>query len=184
MQKNLKDIFKDIPETDNRSVQFLINALEKNNIDGFDYIEYKQALSALAALDMDEATAFKSAFATATTMGLTRDKLLKTAQFYLEILQKEKSQFEQAVRQQVQRQVAGKEQQAKNYKKSIDTKKQQIENLKEQILDHQAKITQLLDEIEGAKGKIAATKQNFDTTFDLIEGAVKSDIDKIQVYIK
>lgn len=184
MQKNLKDIFQDIPETDNRSVQFLINALEKNNIDGFDYIEYKQALSALAALDIDEATAFKSAFATATTMGLTREKLIKTAQFYLDILQKEKSQFEQAVRQQVQRQVAGKEQQAKNYKKSIKTKKQQIEKMKEQILEHQAKINDLMEEIEGSKSKIVATKQNFDKTFELVEGAVKADIDKIQVYIK
>ncbi len=184
MQKNLKDIFKDIPETDNRSVQFLINALEKNNIEGFDYIEYKQAIGALAALDMDEATAFKSAYATATTMGLTRDKLIKTAQFYLEILQKEKTQFEQAVRQQVQRQIAGKEQQAKNYHKSIETKQTQIETMKKQILEHQAKIVKLQEEVEEAKTKISATKQNFDKTFDLIEGSIQSDIDKIQVYIK
>jgi len=184
MQKNLKDIFQDIPETDNRSVQFLVNALEKNNIDGFDYIEYKQALSALAALDIDEATAFKSAYATASTMGLTRNKLLKTASFYLEILQKEKTQFEQAVRQQVQRQVAGKDQQAKNYHKSIETKKTQIERMKEQILEHQAKINELMEEIEDAKGKISSTKKNFDKTFELIENAVKADIDKIQVYLK
>ena len=53
MQKSLKDIFKNVPNIDGRSSQFLINALEKNNIDGFDYIEYKQSLGALAELDID-----------------------------------------------------------------------------------------------------------------------------------
>lgn len=184
MQKSLKDIFKNVPNIDDRSAQFLINALEKNNIDGFDYIEYKQSLGALAALDIDEATSFKSAYATATTMGLTKEKLLKTAQFYLQVLNKEKSQFNQAVQAQVERQVSGKTQQSENYHKSIEHKKAQIDKLKAEILEHQEAIMRLGDEIQDAKGKIGQTKQNFEMTYDIIEQEIRTDIDKIQVYLK
>ena len=184
MQKSLKDIFKNVPNIDGRSAQFLINALEKNNIDGFDYIEYKQSLGALAELDIDEATAFKSAYATATTMGLTKEKLQKTAQFYLQVLGKEKNQFNQAVQAQVQRQVSGKKQQADNYHKTIEHKKAQIDKLKTEILEHQEAIVRLSDEIDSAKGKIGQTKQNFEQTYQVIEQEIRDDLDKIQVYLK
>lgn len=183
MQKSLKDIFQNVPNIDARSAQFLINALEKNNIDGFDYIEYKQSLGALAAYDMDEAMAFKSAFATASVLGLSKDKLLKTAQFYLQVLAKEKSQFNQAVQGQVQRQVAGKKQQAENYHKTIEHKKQQIDKLKAEIEEHQSAIMKLQAEIAGAKDKIGQTKENFERTFDIIHQEVQDDIQKIDMYI-
>ena len=183
MQKSLKDIFKDIPNIDSRSAQFLINALEKSNLDGFDYIEYKQSLGALAALNIGEDTAFKSAYATASTMGLTKDKLLKTAHFYLKILEQERTQFDQAVKQQVNRQIAGKQQQSQVLTQSIDQKSNQIEKLKSEILQSQAKIVQLQEEIEGAKGKIGATKQNFENTFVIIQEEIKNDISKMETYL-
>jgi chromosome segregation ATPase len=184
MQKSLKDIFKGVPNIDERSAQFLIQALEKNNIDGFDYIEYKQSLGALSELDIDEAMSFKSAYATATTMGLTKEKLIKTAQFYLQVLHKEKSQFNDAVQSQVQRQVAGKAQQSENFHKTIEHKKAQMDKLKAEILEHQEAIVRLNDEIVSAKDKIEVTKQNFEQTYAIIEQEIKDDLDKIQIYIK
>lgn len=184
MQKSLKDIFKDIPNIDERSAQFLVNALEKSNIDGFDYIEYKQSLGALAALDIDEATAFKSAYATATTMGLTKEKLLKTAQYYLKILEQERGKFEEAAEKQIQRQVATKQQQGKVLLHSIEEKKQKIEQLKAEILQSQEKVVRLQDEIEAAREKITTTKTNFESTYELIQQAILSDVDKVKVYIK
>ena len=79
MQKNLKNIFGNDHGLDEKSVDYLTSALAKNNLPGFDYLEFKQSLAALADLGMDEPTAIKSAFATASTVGLTKDKLVKTA---------------------------------------------------------------------------------------------------------
>ncbi|MEM6967493.1 MAG: hypothetical protein AAF573_22205, partial [Bacteroidota bacterium] len=79
MAKNLKTIFGENHLLDEKSISFLTGALDRNNLPGFDYIEFKQSLAALAKLNMDEETAFKSAFATAATVGLTKGKLLETA---------------------------------------------------------------------------------------------------------
>lgn len=63
---------------DERSLEFIATAIERNNLPGFDYF-VKRAVYTMLEMKIDEATAFKSAFATAATMGLTKDKLLETA---------------------------------------------------------------------------------------------------------
>ncbi|MEL6868102.1 MAG: hypothetical protein AAFP19_27010 [Bacteroidota bacterium] len=122
MQKELKNLFGRAHGLDQKSVEFLTKALEKNNLPGFDYIEFKQSLGALSEMAMDESTAFKSAFATASTMGLTKAKLLETAQHYLKIIMREKTQFEAAM----QKQMAHR----------VESKLQEVEKLKEQIVKH------------------------------------------------
>ena len=62
----------DIPVNRNASasdkfVDNLLKAIEANNLEGFDYLEYKQSLRSLSSMDMDEATKFNSAFAMAKT---------------------------------------------------------------------------------------------------------------------
>ena len=82
MQKKLKEIFGSDLGLDSKSVDFLTKALAKNNLDGFDYLEFIQSLKALADLGMDEGTSIKSAFATASTVGLTKAKLVQTGKHY------------------------------------------------------------------------------------------------------
>ena len=46
-------------------MEILFKAMEDNNLDGFDYLEFKQSLKSLEKMPMDEQTRFKSAFAMA-----------------------------------------------------------------------------------------------------------------------
>ena len=75
MKKTLAELFANSGPLDQRSANMIINTLEKNNLPGFDYLEYKQSLEGLSKMNMDEATAFQSAFVTASTLGLTKEKL-------------------------------------------------------------------------------------------------------------
>ena len=78
-------------------VDILFKAMEKNNIDGFDYLEYKQSLNSLKKMPMDEATRYQSAFAMAQTMGANPQMLATTAQHYIDVLRKEEEAFENAL---------------------------------------------------------------------------------------
>jgi len=49
----------------------LLKAIEANNIDGFDYIEFKEAIQGTEGMGMSEEMRYKSAFAVAKTMGVT-----------------------------------------------------------------------------------------------------------------
>ncbi|MBK9102994.1 MAG: hypothetical protein IPL92_00055 [Saprospiraceae bacterium] len=58
--------------TDQKSVDFLENAMVKQAQPGFDYLKFKQSIEQLAGLKLDGPTSLKSAFATASTMGVTK----------------------------------------------------------------------------------------------------------------
>lgn len=183
MQKKLDSIFGDHHGLDEKSVKFLTNALEKNNLPGFDYIEYKQSLSALANMDMPEEMAFKSAFATAATVGLTKDKLLKTAKHYQKVLDTEKKQFDLALEKQMKQRVGSKITEVAKLKKQIDTIKAKIVELEEKMVNSQKIIDSADADIQAAKEKIEGTRENFESTLKSLMNAIDKDIENIENYI-
>ncbi|MCB9300855.1 MAG: hypothetical protein H6566_09430 [Lewinellaceae bacterium] len=180
MQQDLKELFSANAGLDERSLSSLIKALERNNQPGFDYIEFKQSLGRLLALNMDEATAFKSAFATASTVGLTKDKLLQTAELYKKVLFNEKQQFDAALQKQMEQRVESKLSEVEKMKKQIEEYKIKIQQLQEKITKSQDTIDHADEHIQAAKEKIESTKDAFETTLRAILNDIDRDIENIQ----
>jgi predicted RNase H-like nuclease (RuvC/YqgF family) len=183
MQKKLGSIFGDDHGLDEKSVKFLTSALEKNNLPGFDYIEYKQSLAALSNLDMPEEMAFKSAFATAATVGLTKAKLLKTAIHYKKILDTEKKQFDMALEKQMQQRVGSKITEVAKLKKQIEAFKAKVAELEGKMESSQKIIDSADADIQEAKEKIEGTRESFETTLKSLNNAIDQDINNIEKYI-
>lgn len=179
----IKNMFGDNHGLDEKSVDFISKAIEKANLPGFDYVEFKQALSNIAKMNIEEATAFKSAYGTAMTMGLTKEKLLETANHYKTIVSKEREQFDVASEKQ------------KDLK--IGDNLRQVDDMNKKILDNELKIKQLQDEIETlrvkvrgmdyereqAYGKIEEAKTKFTFAHQSILNQIEKDIENIQKYL-
>lgn len=183
MQKDLTMIFGTNHGLDEKSVQFLAGAIEKNNLPGFDYIEFKQSLQALEKMDFDEPTAVKSAFATAATMGLTKSKLLETAAHYKNVLHKEKQQFESAMEKQMVQRVASKKQEVVKLKEQITKHQEKIQQLQSQIAKFEHTIDTADEQISGAKQKIETTRDNFERTHQSIVNQIDKDIELINGHL-
>lgn len=183
MQKHIKEFFGDHTGLDERSLNSLAKALDKNNLPGFDYIEFKQSLGRLLELDMDEATAFKSAYATASTMGLTKEKLLKTTTHYKNVLLKEKQQFDQALKKQMEQRVNSKLSEVAKLKKQIADYKAKIAELESKIQKSQHTIDHADEHIQNAKNKIEATGDAFEHTLQSIVNQIDKDIENINAYL-
>ena len=179
----MKTIFGKDHGLDQKSVDFLTKALEKSNLPGFDYIEFKQSLDALSQLNMEEETAFKSAFATASTVGLTKSKLLETAAHYKKVLANEKSQFDTALQKQIEQKVAGKELEVKKLKDQIIKHQEKITQLQEQIVKFQNTIDGADAQIEAAREKIESTREGFEHTHQSILNQIDKDIENINKYL-
>ncbi len=183
MQKKKVSLFGSHHGLDERSVEFLLKAIDKNNLPGFDYIEFKQSLSALADMDMEEPTAFRSAFATASTMGLTKEKLLKTAEHYKMVLGKEKEQFEAAVNKQLAQRVKSKQNEVEKLRKQVTDYKAKIEELEERIKKATKVIEEADAEVKASEEKIRSTQENFEHTLQSLLNEIDKDIENIQNYL-
>lgn len=168
---------------DQKSVDFLENALIKQSQPGFDYLKFKQSISQLAGLNLDTTTSLKSAFATASTMGVTKDTLLQSARHYLTILGDEKKQFDQALNHQVQQRVASRKEELLKLQQQIEDHKRQIAKLEKQIIEFQEKITRSDEEVTEAKASIDQTKSKFENTYQQFVSAIERDITAIQQHL-
>ncbi|MEO1436873.1 MAG: hypothetical protein AAFV80_15145 [Bacteroidota bacterium] len=162
----------------------LLKAIEANNLDGFDYLEFKQALQNMAKMNMDEATSFKTAFMTAQTMGVTQTKLIDSAKFYINILQKEEDKFQSALKQQSQEKVVQRNAEIERLQKDLAAKQKQIQKLQEELKNGASKLENMKKQVSNVTAKIDQTKKDFNASFEGLKKQLDEDITKIQQYLK
>lgn len=177
-----KSLFS-LQNADERSLELLISTLEEQDLPGFDYIEFKRAVVALQRMGLDESTSYKSAFTTAATMGLSKEKLLESAQYYCHLLEQEQARFEAALQSRREREITARE--------------NQIARLKDQIERHRAEIARLQDELghylneiertetlrQAEEQKLERAQTAFDQTRQALLRSIQQDIEHLHRYL-
>lgn len=171
-------------EVNDKSLNILFGAMQKHNLEGFDYLEFRQSLISLEKMPMDEATRYKSALAMGKTMGATAPMLAKTADHYIKVLQEEEKKFLQAVANQENKNVKGRKDKVVSLDNLIKEKSNHIKKLTQEIDQHQKEMNKISAEIEGAGSKITKTKKDFQASFTHLVSAIKKDVLNIQKYLK
>ena len=162
----------------------LFGAMETNNQEGFDYLEYKKSLQTLATMPMDEKTRYFSAFAAAQAMGVTSQKLNDSAQFYLNILKSEDAKFQESVNIQRQKQIGSKEKAIIDLDATMKVKGEQIARLTQEIQTHQDDMAKMKAEISDAVIKIETTLSDFHATYSDLTTQIGQDVEKMKLYLK
>ena len=168
---------------ENKFVDMLLRSIEANNIEGFDYLEYKQSLQSLMKIESDEAKRYQNAYAMAQTMGLTKKKLNDSIKRYLQILDGEEKKFSEAFEKQKSTQVIQREQNVSNLKKSIQAKQQQIKKLQAEIKEAETELNKTEGKINESLAKVEATKEGFYASYQMVVGQIKADAEKIKQYL-
>lgn len=161
----------------------LLKAIENNNIEGFDYLEYKQVLQNLGN-SMSEQTRFESAFAMAKTMDISATQLKESAQYYIDVLKQEENKFDDALRNQVNIQITKRKKDFKGLEDSIVGKEKQIKLLLSEIEDAKSQLEKRNNEIDNAKNKINRTKAEFDLSYQSVLSQIQKDLEKMDEFLK
>lgn len=169
---------------DSKFIDILMKAIEQQNRQGFDYLEFKNSLQSLSKLDMDEGTRFKSAFAMGKTMGLSKETLLDSIQHYITVINQEENKFKDTLQKQKSLQVQGKETLFKEVEAGITKKEKQIQQLQAEIEAEKKKLDGIRDEIQKSIVKIDTTNDQFIAAHKLISSQMLDDVQKIKSYIE
>ncbi|MCD8453382.1 hypothetical protein LNJ08_03155 [Tenacibaculum finnmarkense genomovar ulcerans] len=165
-------------------VEKLLAAIENNNLDGFDYLEFKKALKALEKIPMDEATKYRSTYAAASTMGATLDSLLETINHYIGVLDTENSTFTKAFEGQLVAKIGNKEKEITQFEAVVNEKSEKIKQLTNEITKHQNQIEELKKLIADSSHKITKTQNDFKMSYLHLRTQLEQDAQKIKQYIK
>lgn len=161
----------------------LLEALEKANLPGYDYLEFIKAIDIQASIIPSESMRYQSTFAVASTMGVNVPTLLSSADHYLNALAEKEKEFVSAMDKHATEAVGGKEGQIQNIDAEMQKAAQQIQQLTQSINSLQEQKTALTNEISANRIKIETVKNNFFATMKTITDRIKGDIDKIKQYL-
>lgn len=165
-------------------LKVLADAMEKANIEWYDYLEFKQAVRSLDKLENDEAKRYLTSFTMAKTMGAEKESLKQSAGYYLDVLKKEEAKFNESFKKQVDSRVLNRKQTLDNLHEKRGKKEEQIKQLQLEIEKFDAKIGEVQKQMDNASKKMASVKLSFTKAYELIVNQINQDISKIDQYLK
>ena len=171
-------------ESKREFLEILFDAMEANNAEGFDYLEFKKSLQSLQAVQMEEATRYRSAFAMAQTLGATPEKLLQTGQHYLDVLNREAQKFQDAAVGQRKKLIGTREQEIAQLERMTQDKMAQIKKLNEEVEQHQQQMAILKTEIAEATAKMEDTIRHFTASHHQLAAQIAADMESIKKHLQ
>ena len=180
MKIDLKKLFGFDEKYDEKSINALLNAINKNHLKDFDYLKFKASVQNLHDMNMDVETGIKSTFATAQTLGITKEYLLDTIKHYKNVLQKEKENFSIALKNKLDKSITGKQEEAENLKKEVADLENKIKEYQKAIEQGKKRLENIDNDIEKVKTKIDVTKNNFVSAISHLEEVINEDESKIK----
>lgn len=165
-----------------RIFEQLMTAIHKANLPGEDYLEFMEALQAMKDLPLDEQIKIQTVFATLSTKGLTAQKVFESADYYLKVLENEKTKFYEALKSQTSNQIGKKKKEIKKLEDVIKSKTEQIALLNEEINQSKQIILKIKNEMNDADSKIKKTENDFNFTFLKIDKQIRNTIEKVKAF--
>jgi len=163
--------------------EMLASAIEAADLDGFDYLEFKDSLTGMASVPMTEQQKFMAVFATAQTMGLTKGSLINSIDHYLNVLAQKKAEFAGHVEQQIAAEVTARDEAIAANEQQIEQASAQMQELTAKIQELTVKNQELNNEKIQAGQNIQSTQSSFDATFGMVAGKLTEDKTKIETYL-
>jgi len=180
---DIKKLMNVTSELDSRSTNALVKAIKDNHLEGFDYLKFVHSVQALLNMDIDESTAYKSAFATAKTMGFTKDAFKKSVRHYLNVLSSERERFAEALKRQRTEKLTNKAERTESIKQKIAAHKEKIKKLQSEIKIYESKLVQMDSDIEKEREKLETVTKNFVNSYEHFEAKIKADLQLFEEYL-
>lgn len=173
-------------QVDRKFVEHFVGLLEKANLPGPDYFEYKEALKSMEGLGLSEDKQFQAAWASFKAMGGSKETAILTtsAGQYLGILDKDRSAFLKDVEKAINERVGALQQENKKLEDSNTAIVQQVADLQKKLDENKNRLGQIAGEITEQTAKINVNKESFELTYNSFVDQIKADLEQINKYLK
>lgn len=153
---------------------------DQANLPGPDYYEFMKMMETLEAHIKDEKARLSATYASLTIQGLTKEKLVETANKYKEIISQDKTQFEKIANDKSDREIGQKRKDLLNLEETIVRHSEMIQKLTKEITDSQSSLGKLKATIVEEEGKLSRNKQGYMLACEAMMKKISEDITKIQ----
>jgi hypothetical protein len=155
---------------------------DQANLPGPDYFEFSKMCQAMASLPED--AKFPAVFTGLQVQGLTKAKLLESANHYIAIIDEDAKKFNSAIDGKLMAEVNAKRQNAANKQKALQDKINMIAQLQAELTRDNTEIEALNHEADEQEKKATEKANIYKMACESRKTSITGDIAKINTYIK
>lgn len=156
------------------------NLFEKANLPGPDYFEFYKMMETLEVHIPDYKARLAATFASLSIQGLTKEKLVNTANKYKEIIENDRNTFERVLYEKMRSDVGQRKDQVSSLELKIKNNSEEIQRLNKEISDAQNLMGKVKLELTDQENKLNKNKNGYIVACQAVIGKINSDIQKIQ----
>jgi hypothetical protein len=167
-------------ETFEKFEQHFEKLFNEANLPGPDYYEFWKMSETLETHIKDEGARIAATYASLAIQGLTKAKLIETAEKYKALVEQDQSNFEKAARERGEQAVGQQQQQVKQLESTIAQHSETIRKLTQEITESQAAMKVLQETIAEEQQKLESNRQGYALACEAMLRKIHDDITKIQ----
>jgi hypothetical protein len=156
---------------------------EQANLPGPDYYEFFKMMETLEAHIKDEKARISATFASLTIQGMTKEKLVETANKYKELINQDKVTFEKVANDKSEKEIGQKRKDLQQMEETLVRHSEMIQKLTKEITETQISMGRLKSTITEEEQKLAKNKQGYLMACEAMMRKITDDITKIQTTI-
>lgn len=153
---------------------------DQANLPGPDYYEFMRTCETLESHIKDDNARLAATFASLAIQGLTKESLTQSAARYKEIVNDDRTKFEQIAKEKSEQDIGGKRQELKTLEDSIRKNSETIQKLTEEITKAQTTRSTLINSITQEEERLEKNKQGYLIACDAMIRKIEHDMTKIQ----
>lgn len=175
-------------EPDAKFAAHLASVLEKANLPGPDYFEFREILKNLSQLGLSEEKQFGAAWASFRAMAGTASGngaavLTGSARQYLTTLQADRDAFLKSAEAAVAEKVGSLQQERTRLQAENETLTKQLQELQNRLKTNAERLHAIGGEIDGQNVRIQQNRQAYEATFAAFSEQIKADVARIETYL-
>ena len=120
---------------------------------------------------------------TVKATGVTKEKLIETAKYYLSVLSDERNEFLSSLEDQIRDSIGVNEQRAADIDATLIEKEAAIKKLIEEIQQSKSQRDALLLQVKEGREHIDANTKDFQIVYQRLTSEITSNVDKIKNYL-
>ncbi|GAA4402463.1 hypothetical protein GCM10023187_17570 [Nibrella viscosa] len=175
-----------LSSSEQKFIEHFAAVLEKTNLQGPDYFEFRETLRNLSNLGLGEEKQYQAAWASFRAMGGVSDVsvLTNTANQYLSALNADRESFAKSVDDALRERVGGLQNEQKQLQTENETLAKQILELQNKINANNERLSKIGAEIDEQSQKINQNRQTYEVTYNTFVEQIKADVARIASYLK
>lgn len=152
---------------------------EKANLPGPDYHEFRAGLDSMADVVPSEDQRMKAAFKMLAPQGLTKERLVESANAYLDILKKDREKMKHTADEYVSKSAGPLLEEKQTLERGISSDEAMLKTIADRIEASRSRIAEITARVEEIQADAARGTSVYDHTASAIQSRIEGDISRI-----